>query len=160
MNGLDVRNEDRADTEKNGTPISRRGLLAALAIAAGLGLAGLAYADSDDSHGAGRGGHYYWGITEPYTTVTASAVRRIGSNGMPMQARHFESRWQWSSPPTIQTPYTNGVACSRFHNAATRITSTRTGFGTHAIKTTILSTTGTVPTGRPRRDASRSIIHS
>ena len=100
------------------------------------------------------------GITEPFTTVTASAVRRIGSNGMPMQARHFESRWQWSSPPTIQTPYTNGVACSRFHNAATRITSTRTGFGTHAIKTTILSTTGTVPTGRPRRDASRSIIHS
>lgn len=61
MNGLDARNEDRADTEKNGTPISRRGLLAALAIAAGLGLAGLAYADTDESHGAGRGGHYYWG---------------------------------------------------------------------------------------------------
>lgn len=61
MNGLDARNEVRADDEKNGTPISRRGLLAALAIAAGLGLAGLAYADTDDSHGAGRGGHYYWG---------------------------------------------------------------------------------------------------
>ena len=61
MNGLDARNENRAGTEKNGTPISRRGLLAALAIAAGLGLAGLAYADTDESHGAGRGGHYYWG---------------------------------------------------------------------------------------------------
>lgn len=61
MNGLDAQNEARADTEKNGTPISRRGLLAALAIAAGLGLAGLAYADTDESHGAGRGGHYYWG---------------------------------------------------------------------------------------------------
>ena len=61
MSDLGARNEARAGGEENERLISRRGLLAALAVAAGLGLAGLAYADTDESHGAGRGGHYYWG---------------------------------------------------------------------------------------------------
>lgn len=55
------RNEGQPETGDKGKPVSRRGLLAAVAIAAGLGLTALAYADTDESHGAGRGGHYYWG---------------------------------------------------------------------------------------------------